>query len=59
MTQRTTALSAAITTSAENGSLKRGDSANSTISASTPSTQSPAIVNPPKPACCHAIEAKV
>ena len=59
MTQRATALSAAMTTSIEYGSLKRGDSANSTISASTPNTHRPAIVSPPNPACCQAIEAKV
>ena len=49
----------AITTSSDGGSVKRGDSANSTISASTPSTHRPAMVSPPKPACCQAIEAKV
>ena len=39
----------AITTSIAGGSVNRGDSANTTISASTPSTHSPAIVSPPKP----------
>ncbi len=49
MDQRATALSAAITTSNEGCNVNRGDSANTTISASTPSDHSPAMVSPPKP----------
>ncbi len=59
ITQRATAASPPITTSADGGSVNRGDSANTTISASTPSTHSPAIVNPPRPAPCQVMEAKV
>jgi hypothetical protein len=57
--QRSMAQSAPITTKAEGGHVKRGDSANTTISASTPSTHSAAIVSPPNPASCQVIEEKV
>ncbi len=59
ITQRATALNAAITTSMTGGSVNRGDSANSAISATTPNDHSPAMVNPPRPDCCQAIEAKM
>jgi hypothetical protein len=59
ISQRATALSAPITTSTAGASVNRGDSANTTISASTPNAHSPAIVSPPKPASCQVMEAKV
>ena len=59
ISQRATALEPPITTSTAGCSVNRGDSANTTISASTPSTQSPAIVSPPRPAPCQVMEAKV
>ena len=46
-------------TSIAGDSVNRGDSANTTISAITPSAHSPAIVRPPRPAFCQAMEAKV
>lgn len=59
ISQRTTALSAAIATSSQNGKVKRGETANTTISAITPSTHRLAMVSPPYPACCQAMEANV
>ena len=59
ITQRAAAHSAAITTSTDGCRVNRGDSANSTISAITPNTQSTAMVNPSYPACCQAIDAKM
>jgi hypothetical protein len=59
MTQRAAALKPPITTSTADGSVKRGDSANSTISASTPSDHSAAMVSPPRPACFQTMEAKM
>ena len=59
ITQRATAASAPITTSIEGGSVKRGETANSTISASTPSDHSAAMVSPPKPDCFQTIDAKM
>ena len=50
---------AAGTASTEGGSVNRGDSANTAISASTPSTHSPAIVSPLRPDACQVMEAKV
>ena len=58
ISQRATALSPPITTSSAGASEKRGDSANTTISASTPSTHNPAIVSPPSPDACQVMEAK-
>ncbi len=54
--QRTTALSAPIVTSMAGESVKRGESANTTISASTPSAHSPAMVNPPRPDACQVMD---
>ena len=59
ISQRATAQDAPIITSATGGSVNRGDSANTTISASTPSTHNPAIVSPPSPEACQVMEAKV
>ncbi len=50
---------APITTNIAGDSVNRGDSANTTISASTPSTQSPAMVSPPRPCACQVMDAKV
>lgn len=51
--QRTTALNPPIAISVDGCSEKRGESANTTISAITPSVHSPAIVSPPKPWSCQ------
>ena len=56
--QRATALTAPITTRIDGGSVNRGDSANTTISAMTPSAHNPAIVSPLRPAACQLIELK-
>lgn len=53
--QRSTALAPPIAISDDGCSEKRGDSAKTTISAITPSVQSPAIVNPPSPWACQLI----
>ncbi len=58
ISQRATAASAPITTSTAGGQLNRGDNANTTISANTPSAHSPAMVSPPKPEACQVMEAK-
>ncbi|MGY2937307.1 hypothetical protein ACVWZ6_006909 [Bradyrhizobium sp. GM6.1] len=52
-TQRTTALAPPIAMSEDGCSEKRGDSANTTISAITPNVQRPAIVSPPRPWACQ------
>ena len=57
--QRSTALSPPIAIIVDGCSEKRGDSANTTISAMTPSVQSPAIVSPLMPWSCQLMAEKV
>ena len=56
MVQRTTALTAPIRTITAGDSVRRGEIAKTTISATTPSDHMAAMVNPPKPAFCQVIE---
>ena len=59
ITESLSDLTSAIITNVAGARLNRGESANTTISASTPSVHRPAMVSPPKPSCCQAMDAKM
>ena len=59
ISQRAVAQRPPITTRIAGGKATRGDSANTTISASTPSAHSAAMVSPPSPDACQVMEAKL
>jgi hypothetical protein len=57
--QRSVALTAPITIIVTGEMEIFGDSAKTTISAITPNTHSPAIVEPPRPVACQVMDAKL